>query len=155
MMVDGFTVYGFAPYISRTVNYHNLHFAGSRSKPQQGICKALQEMRFWQVNIVALIIRIGFGGALYYTDNKEPPQNRVSNYLRPYIITEPFYRSLIKPSKESFRRTPLLNLGPYALSYCKTEPPRRPSLGFVVQVLPWLEPDLCLIRAFTVRLFRV
>ena len=36
--------------------------------------------------IGALIIRIGLWGILYYTYNKEPPQNSAGNHLNPYMI---------------------------------------------------------------------
>ena len=40
---------------------------------------------FEEINIGALIIRIGFGGPLYYSYNKEP-QNSIGELLRPTIV---------------------------------------------------------------------
>ena len=40
---------------------------------------------FRAVSIGALVIRIGFWGSVYYSYNKEPPQNNIGKYVGPYI----------------------------------------------------------------------
>ena len=46
------------------------------------------------------MIRIGFWGIIIRS-----PQNRIGNYYDPYII-EPYYRSLIDPFQEPFKKAP-------------------------------------------------
>ena len=42
-----------------------------------------------EANVGALTIRIEFWGIIYYSYNKDPPQNSIGNYLSPYVSADP------------------------------------------------------------------
>ena len=47
-----------------------------------------------RINLGALTMRMGLGGMLCYKYIKEPPKNRIGNYLGPYTL---YYSTLIDP----------------------------------------------------------
>ena len=54
-------------------------------------------------NVGALMIRIGFGGILYYNCNTEPPKP-YSNYSGPYSTMGPMGKPQPSPGVETLRR---------------------------------------------------
>ena len=62
-----------------TFNFNSLHTSRPDSRNPEGLLD----------NRGALIIRVGFGGPVYYNYTTEPPQNSIGNYLGPYMVLGP------------------------------------------------------------------
>ena len=80
-------------------------------------------------NIVALIIRIGFWGPLYYNYNKEPTQNSIGKLLQ--VIKALIQNSLAYPyripERSPLNESPGNDLGPY---FTLLQPGSRCLVGF-------------------------